>query len=74
MPPFAGLLQADQAADGLDRRDPEQDDIRQTIFSFDGYRFRISYEPIEHAGWLAIPDPYNLQAVLSYDYALNNEG
>lgn len=72
MPPFAGLLQADQDTDGLEQRD--QDDVRQTIFSFDGYRFRISYEPIELAGWLPIPDPYNLQAVLSYDYALNNEG
>ncbi|WP_240416232.1 GAF domain-containing protein [Paenibacillus periandrae] len=66
MPPFADMLQIDQAADGWNQSN--QDEVGQTIFSFDGHRFRISNKPIELPGWLSIPNPYNLQAVLSFDY------
>jgi hypothetical protein len=66
MPPFADMLQTDQAGDGWDQSN--QDEARQTIFSFDGHRFRISSEPIELPDWLSIPDPYDFQAVLSFDY------
>ncbi|SFM20258.1 hypothetical protein SAMN03159341_12042 [Paenibacillus sp. 1_12] len=64
--PFAASCHADPVADGRDSID--QGDVEQTMFSFDGHRFMISNEPVEDADWLLIPDQYDLQAVLSFNY------
>ncbi|NHN31582.1 GAF domain-containing protein [Paenibacillus agricola] len=58
--PFAAALQADSTESGQGSE--------QMLFSFDGYHFMISAEPIADLQWRQVPNQHDLEAVLTYSY------